>query len=493
MNFIPPQDEGRLRAAASGVLPNGKAVVVNADGTVGVVAGATEAVGTPVVFEEGDTSFSIFATFDSNENKIVISYRDNGNSSHGTALVGTVNPANNSISFGTPVIFEAAAIADDTGITFDSNSNRVVIFYRDDGDSNTGKGIVGTVSGTGISFGTAVNCGFGSQIGDFSATFDSNVNKVVFACRDAATGNVVAVAGTVNPSNNSITFGSVATADNGSNFFPYCTFDSNANRFVIAYTHGSGQTGYAIVGAVDSSNSNITFGTHVEFETGTAYYMGACFDSTSNKVVISYVDNGDSKKGKAVVATVDPSDNSITYGSAGTFESSDPIDGYTNPVYDSNTNTVVIGYEVNQHSGDGAGRFVTGTVTGTSISFSSPTEFESGRVGEKLNGAYDSNAKKVVFAYVDDEDSDKGKAVVIQAGFTTLTAENYIGMSSGGQVASGSSATVDIIGTVNAEQSSLTAGQQYFVQTDGTIGLTADDPSVFAGTAISATKLLVKT
>ena len=92
-----------------------------------------------------------------------------------------------------------------------------------------------------------------------------------------------------------------------------------------------------------------------------------------------------------------------------------------------------------------------------------------------------------------------GKAVVVNSNGTVsvvgggnLTAENYIGMSSGGQVASGSSATVDIIGTVNADQSSLTAGQSYYVQTDGTIGLTADDPSVFAGTAISSTELLVK-
>ena len=62
-----------------------------------------------------------------------------------------------------------------------------------------------------------------------------------------------------------------------------------------------------------------------------------------------------------------------------------------------------------------------------------------------------------------------------------------------GQVASGSSASVDIIGTVSENQNELTAGQSYFVQTDGTIGLTADSPSVFAGTAISPTKLLVKT
>jgi len=39
----------------------------------------------------------------------------------------------------------------------------------------------------------------------------------------------------------------------------------------------------------------------------------------------------------------------------------------------------------------------------------------------------------------------------------------------------------------------ITAGQQYFVQTDGTIGTTAATPSVLAGTAISATELLVKT
>ena len=39
----------------------------------------------------------------------------------------------------------------------------------------------------------------------------------------------------------------------------------------------------------------------------------------------------------------------------------------------------------------------------------------------------------------------------------------------------------------------LTAGQQYYVQTDGTLSETPANPSVLAGTAISATKLIVKT
>ena len=61
-----------------------------------------------------------------------------------------------------------------------------------------------------------------------------------------------------------------------------------------------------------------------------------------------------------------------------------------------------------------------------------------------------------------------------------------------GQVADGGHALIDTQGAISDNQIGLTAGQSYFVQTDGTIGTTAADPSVFAGTAVSATKLIVK-
>ena len=60
-------------------------------------------------------------------------------------------------------------------------------------------------------------------------------------------------------------------------------------------------------------------------------------------------------------------------------------------------------------------------------------------------------------------------------------------------VADGDPARVDIIGSVSTNQGGLTAGEKYYVQTDGTISTTAGSPSVLAGTAISATKLVVKT
>ena len=91
-----------------------------------------------------------------------------------------------------------------------------------------------------------------------------------------------------------------------------------------------------------------------------------------------------------------------------------------------------------------------------------------------------------------------GKPVVVNADGTVsavgggnLTSENYIGLASNGYPDT-AGATIDVQGAINDRQSGLTAGQSYYVQTDGTLTTTAGDPSVFAGTAISATKMIVK-
>ena len=68
--------------------------------------------------------------------------------------------------------------------------------------------------------------------------------------------------------------------------------------------------------------------------------------------------------------------------------------------------------------------------------------------------------------------------------------DSYIGIAAG-SVSDAASATIDVSGATNSNQSSLTAGQKYYVQTNGSLGLTAASPAVFAGTAISATKLIV--
>jgi hypothetical protein len=84
-----------------------------------------------VVFESATSSY-ISTTYDSTNNKIVIAYRDVGNSSYGTVIVGTVSGT--SISFGTAVVFESANSAY-ISTTYDSTNNKIVIAYQDGGNS----------------------------------------------------------------------------------------------------------------------------------------------------------------------------------------------------------------------------------------------------------------------------------------------------------------------------------------------------------------------
>ena len=306
-------------------------------------------------------------TFDTNSNKVVISYSDQTDGQDGTAVVGTVSGT--SISFGSPVKFEVGNV-DYTSATFDSSNNKVVISFSDNDNSNYGTAIVGTVSGTSISFGSAV----------------------VFASEYTVFNPIV--------------------------------FDSSNNKVVVSYRAGTdGDKGKSVVGTV--SGTSISFGSVATFNNAGTSEMSAVFDTSLNQVVIAYQDMGDSNKGTAIA----------------------------------------------------------GTVSGTSISFGSELIYQTGAVADNTL-VYDTNANRFAVFYRDNGSPYNGKANV----FNTSTAAT-----TRAEVADGGKASMDIIGSVSDNQIGLTAGQQYFVQTDGTIGTTAATPSVLAGTAISATELLVKT
>ena len=51
---------------------------------------------------------------------------------------------------------------------------------------------------------------------------------------------------------------------------------------------------------------------------------------------------------------------------------------------------------------------------------------------------------------------------------------------------------VKVISQSDENQSGLTTASQYYVQDDGTLSTTAGTPSVLGGTALSSTKILIK-
>lgn len=398
----------QLSFTASGTIANGQTVALQSDGTVTAIAasGGDPSVGSSAVFESAGVNF-IASAFDSNSNKVVIAYQDDGNSSYGTAVVGTVSGT--SITFGSPVIFESAN-SRDFGVCFDSSNNKIVISYMDVGNNFYGTAIVGTVSGTSISFGSAVVFNSGMITFGCQCVFDSNSNKVVIAYQDDDDGDQgTAIVGTV--SGTSISFGSETHFETGQLFADYplsITFDSNSNKVVIAYFLTSG--GKAVVGTV--SGTSISFGSAVSFNSGSYTSSNAqqaiTFDSNSNKVVIAFRDQGNSYNGTAVVGTV--SGTSISFGSDVVFNTG--ASKNFSAAFDSSVNKVIIAYEDDDNND--YGEVVVGTVSGTSISFTSPINFNAADTGY-TSTVFDNNANKIVISYKNSGNSGYGTGVV----FTT--------------------------------------------------------------------------
>jgi len=425
----------------------------------------SEAIGSPTVFETGEPT-SITTAYDSSNNRVVISYRDGGNNFYATTVVGTISGT--SISFGTPVVFNSE---NSNGITnvFDSNAGKVVTLYLTSLGYPSAK--VGTVSGTSISYGSATAIISSNAYYMFGATFDSTNNKVIVGHGSSGGANANVSVGTV--SGTSISFGSAATTEGS--YMGAMGFDSTNGKVVFAlYTSSNG--GRAYVGTV--SGTSISFGSAVQFNSNIGDLAGVAHDPNSGKTVIGYRKGGG--QAAAIVGTV--SGTSISFGSETEVQTSNTTN--VGMGFDSRVNKIIYAYRYGPSPYNG--RLRVGTVSGTSISFDSEVTFESGETNSlsPTSIAFDSTENVVIIGYKDAGDSNKAKAVVYQA------AGSFVNRA---EVADGGNASMDIIGSVSDNQIGLTAGQQYYVQTDGTISTTAGSPSVLAGTAISATELVVKT
>jgi len=474
-----PASGGSLNAIASGSLSDGSTIIVNADGTVSMVAPVITPVpsaGTPVAFGTG-TIANASAAYDTVNQKVVVLFSDTGGAfGWARAVVGTVSGT--TITFGATATVSASIVVSATTCVYDPNTQKIIVAFRD--DTNTvGAAAVGTVSGTTISFGTVTNFFGGSGIGaTLQAVYDALAQRVVIAFIDAGTGAGKVAVGAV--SGTSITFGSTPQFSTTANEVS-AVYDANAQKVVIALS-AAGGAGYAIVGT--TSASSMTFGTGTLYSAASVNATSIAYDASALKVVIAYQAPSTSF-GTAVVGTV--SGTSISFGTPVVFQSS-AIDK-TSIVYDASVQKVVISYNGTSNFGTA----ILGTVSGTSISFSTTVVFQSASMSLTSSAsAYNTAAQRVVTAFRLTSGS-LGRAVVIRSTTSTpnLTSENFIGFSSAAYT-NGQTATIQLVGSVNTAQSGLTPGESYFVQTDGTLGLTAGSPSVFAGTAVAANKIIVK-
>ena len=474
--------DAKIRGVASGTLSNGDPVIVNSDGTLNAVESQSQTAGTPVSISGETPFFYMTGVFDSLNNKVVVVYSDSSNSRYGTAVVGTVSGT--SISFGTPVVFESAQ-TDRIVAVFDTSANKVVVSYADVGNSTYGTAIVGTVSGTSISFGTP-SVFTNTAVSSFASVFDTTNNKTVITYRKTNGSGSFAVLGTVSGTSISLTSESQIDTMNSRN--SSITYDAGNDRLVYFYTDSS-EWSYVRVGYV--SGSSFTWGTRANGPNygNYTYTRTVEYDPSSGKVLFLYSDGADPQYLYGRVGTV--SGTSISYGTASKLstQSSSMMDYGNMATYDSGASVIVMPWS------DGSSNIYVYNcaISGTSVSATSYTVDSSAVFAgfAACAAVYDSNSKAVAVNYADGNNSDYFTSVVYYNPSANLTSDNFIGFSDSGYL-SGQNVGVDSTCSVNREQTGLTAGEKYYVQLDGSLSTTPDTPSVEAGTAISSTEILVK-
>ena len=458
---------------ASGTLASGTTVALQSDGTVTAVGETSDSAGSGVVFESASTNW-MAATFDSSANKVVVAYADVGNSSYGTAVVGTVSGT--SISFGSAVVFNSG----DTewiASTYDVSSGKIVVAYRDAGNNYYGTAIVGTVSGTSISFGSEVVF-YSTYFENISISYDSTASKVVIFGTDGNNNYGYGIVGTV--SGTSISFGSAANFVAGSGSSQVASsYDAQSNKTVVIYDDlSSSQYPTVKIGTV--SGTSISFGTAVVVNSAGATNYASVYDTENEKTVVFYRDSGNSNYGTANVGTV--SGTSISFGTAVVFEAADSY--RMTATYDSNNTKIVLAYS--DFGNARYGTAVVGTVSGTSISFSTPVPYVNNRA-DSMSVTFDSTANKAVIAFQDASNSNHGTSVVFTVGSSNNT--DFVGITDQA-IADTATGSVVVEGGVTAKVSGLTTGSTYYVQDDGSLSTTSS--SVTAGKALSSTTLLLK-
>ena len=457
---------------ADGAISQGNTVALTTDGKAKAIAEIASSTGNPVNFNAGSsrTYTEPAVVYHPVEDKTVFFYRDSGASNYGKAIVGTVSGTTISFSGATEYTFESGTVGELAAV-YDSNIDRIVVVYEN--SSNYTEAKVVNVSGKTLSFSGASGIGGTTNYEDNSLCFDSTSNKIIFAA-SSQTNSGYGHARVLTASTASVSSGTVVTFQSSGLRLGQAVYDSNADKTVIAYNRSGAR---AIVGTV--SGTSTSFGSEATVSTAgsDSYNVAAAYDSDNNKVVVAYRTALSANDGNANVGTVSGTD--ITFGSAVQYLSTSA--DHTAIVYDQTAKKMVIAFCDDNSDGE----LVEGTVSGDSITFTSPAVFQSGSIHDlDKAGTYDSSAGRTVFSY--QLDSNKDNYAFVHKASSTNSAD-FIGIADAA-ISDAESGKITIKGGVAANGlSSLTPGSTYYVQADGTLSTTSS--SVTAGKALSATSI----
>jgi len=216
--------------------------------------GITVSVDSGQTFESGAAQYVAVAKLDANT--FIVAYQDADDSNKGKAVVGTRVGTTITVSSGDIATFETNEVAFIDVCVL--SSSLIVISYQDTTSSRI-EVIAATISGTTLTFGTAVNPGAYNPNSTSVCALDSTNFIVSFTATTAARAYVGSVSGTT------ITTGAVQTAYGpGSTSTLANSATLNSTDYIFIWSRGGDL--YSAVGVADTALQTIAF-TLTTFET----------------------------------------------------------------------------------------------------------------------------------------------------------------------------------------------------------------------------------
>lgn len=471
---------GNLTATANGSISSGAPVTVNSDGSVSVV---TDSIGTVVVQSTsagqwvGSVNVSTTnAAIDPNTNTILAVFSNSGGNA--TAIVGTCNFTNNTITWGSVSTVGSGYSTSSMDVVWDTIASRFVVVVAN--STSTGVAAVPVISGTSITSWS-------------EATFQSNwVAQLRIVNCPAQSCNIVCysiesgaafygAACVISGSGTTINVGAVANFSGTTSYIqsPDLTWDNNAQRVVISYRNNGPFAQRAVVGTV--SGTSLSFGSEVVVTTYNSAPRFMVYDVPSTRVVIGYTNSAGTNSVYSICTvsgstiTIGAQQNLLPAGGTVTIRSYSRVSGSS--------------FVLATLASNGANMiYYSASVSGSALSVSGAVNSGTTASSNSMSAtAYSTSSKRYVQLYQISTSSNPGNTMILSQSNMGVT---FLGFSAASYT-NGQTATINTIGGTNTAQTSLTPGSFYYVTPAGAIS-TSSSGNVFAGTARSATSILVK-
>ena len=510
-----------LTGTAYGSLPSNRAVLVRSDAKLEAVV--TQALGwgnefLPMGNTAGHTSHMCMIGPQSDtapNNTFALIYTKMAGY-YAFCRLGVVDNANLTVTFGAETALDTAGTCDYPQVVYNANKGHIVYSWQ---RSNTIRAkVCYAFSGTTqTSFGTeqAIESGiFFSR-----CVYEPAQATLVWNFNNNTGGSGSLYARTAQGSNSGtyLTLGSKTKLDdNGSGYnrlgvmIPMWTVASDTNRqnqLAMVYSNNqSGTDGIWWQGVNVSGNSVSRSGNQYRIEVGGNCNFGyANIYSPSQSQyyqvgVVVYV-NGST----ATIVTMSMSNTTATSEALNDFETTGASAGLGNQTiipYDPNTKSFLVTYEYTPSGG-------TSQLVSRTFTFSDPVVSWNPTIGPRvvIGDSTDadfisainttkpfetaSDDKRYVAMFKDLSNSNYLTGSVMRpATSTNLTADSFVGFTDAAYT-DGQTAKVKVVGN-QLTQAGLTTGAKHYVQNDGTVGTTATNPSVVAGTALNGNTLLIR-